>query len=85
MLNTSVNDTVNDSASGVQHKTFTVSTYKSWIEKHSEYAKHFTRSKSNPFPVQPTVYADFDNITDAVELYRDLNSLGVPVFKNFMT
>jgi hypothetical protein len=79
-------DAIDDIDCGESAQKFTVSTYQSWIEKHSEYAKHFTRSKSNPAPLkQDTVYADFDNIIDANELYRALNSLGVPAFKNFMT
>lgn len=79
-------DAIDDIDCGEPVRKFTVSTYQSWIEKHSEYAEHFTRSKNNPAPLkQDTVYADFDNIIDAAELYRTLNSLGVPVFKNFMT
>jgi hypothetical protein len=78
-------DAIDDIDCGEPARKFTVSTYQSWIDKNFEYSKHFSRSKNNPAPLQPTVYADFDNIIDAAELYRTLNSLGVPVFKNFMT
>jgi hypothetical protein len=86
MTNIPIADAIDDIDCDQPVRKFTVSTYQSWIEKHNECAKYFTRSKSNPAPLkQDTVYADFDNIIDAAELYRTLNSLGVPAFKNFMT
>ena len=64
-----------------EEPVFTVSTYEHRIAPHARFSKHFTRvsEKNNK------VMADFDNIIDAYELYKALESLGVPVFKNFMT
>lgn len=62
-----------------EEPVFTVSTYEHRIAPHARFSKHFTRvsEKNNK------VMADFDNIIDASELYKALETLGLPVFKNF--
>lgn len=83
-VGTPISDAIDGIDCGQPIQKFTISTYQSWIDKHNQYAKHFTRSQDNG-RIQPSVYADFEDMVEAYELYSALNALGVPVFKNFMT
>lgn len=62
-------------------RTYTISTFEHRIAPHAKYSKYFTRyvEKNNK------VMADFDNITDAEELYKALHALNLPVFRNYLT
>jgi hypothetical protein len=61
-------------------RTYTISTYAHRIDAYPKYSKHFTRAgqKNN------SIMADFDDITDAEELYRALRSADIPAFKNYL-
>jgi hypothetical protein len=75
-----VNENYNVQKGLQEQQTFTVSTYEHRVAAHARYSKYFTRvsEKNNK------VMADFDDITDANELFKALQALDVPVFKNFM-